>query len=83
MKNCVYSEKMQEIFGSIGEGIHSYRVFDIAILDVIVTIIGAYLLHKYIFTSISFCQVLFGLFLLGIILHRIFCVRTTVDKWLF
>ena len=47
MKNCVYSEKMQEIFGSIGEGIHSYRVFDIAILDVIVTIIGAYLLHKY------------------------------------
>lgn len=74
---------MQKIFEPIGEGIHSYRLFNIAIVDVIATIIGAYLLHKYIFTSIPFCQVLFGLFLLGIILHRIFCVRTTIDKWLF
>ena len=83
MKDCVYSEQMQKIFGPIGEGIHSYRVFDIAILDVLFTIIGAYLIHRFVFSDIPFCQVLFGLFLLGIVLHRIFCVRTTVDKWIF
>lgn len=83
MKDCVYSEKMKKIFGPIGEGIHSYRVFDIAILDVLFTIIGAYLLHHFLLPNIPFCQVLLGLFLLGIVLHRIFCVRTTVDKWIF
>lgn len=83
MKSCVYSEKMKKIFGPIGEGIHSYRVFDIAILDVLITIIWAYLLHRFLLPHIPFCQVLFGLFLLGIVLHRIFCVRTTVDKWIF
>jgi hypothetical protein len=83
MKDCVYSEKMKKIFGPIGEGIHSYRVFNIAIIDVIGTIIGAYLLHRFLLPTIPFYQVLFGLFLLGIVLHRIFCVRTTVDKWIF
>jgi hypothetical protein len=83
MKDCVYSEQMKNIFGPIGEGGHSYRVFDIAILDVLFTIIGAYLLHRFLLTTIPFCQVLFGLFLLGIVLHRYFCVRTTVDKWIF
>ena len=63
MKDCVYSEQMKKIFGPIGEGIHSYRVFDIAILDVIGTIIGAYLLHRFVLSDIPFCQVLFGLFL--------------------
>jgi len=39
---CNYSE----LFGKVGEGLHSYRIFDIAIIDVIATIIGAYFLHK-------------------------------------
>ena len=82
-KNCVYSEKIQKIFGPIGEGIHSYRIYDIAILDVLFTIIGAYFIHRFLLPNIPFCQVLLGLFLLGIVLHRIFCVRTTVDKWIF
>jgi len=83
MKDCVYSEKMQKIFGQLGEDIHSYRVFNLAIIDVIATIIGAYLLHRFLLPTIPLWQVLFGLFLLGIVLHRIFCVRTTVDKWIF
>ena len=82
-KVCVYSDKMKKIFGPIGEGIHSYRIFDIAIIDVLFTMIGAYVLQKYLLPTIPFGQVLFGLFLLGIALHRYFCVRTTVDKWIF
>ena len=38
---CRYSE----IFGKVGEGGHSYRMFDIAIVDVVFTIIGAYIIH--------------------------------------
>ena len=75
---CKYSD----IFGKVKTGIHSYRVFDIAIMDVILTFIGAFLLQL-LFPNINFFIVLFGLFGLGIALHRLFCVRTTVDKLLF
>ena len=71
----------RELFGKPGEGIHSYRVFDIAIMDVIQTIIGAFLFS--FITRYPFKYCLIGFFTLGIILHRLFCVRTTVDKWLF
>ena len=38
---------------------------------------------KELFKKYSYLQVTVGLFLLGIILHRLFCVRTTIDKLLF
>ena len=76
---CEYSE----LIGKVGEGIHSYRLFNIAILDVIVTMIGAYFLQKKFFSNYSYLQVLIVVFIVGIISHRIFCVRTTVDKMLF
>jgi len=73
--------KMREIFGKEGEGVHSYRIFNIAIVDVIATIIGAYLLS--IFFKINFWIILIILFILGIILHRLFCVNTTINKFIF
>jgi hypothetical protein len=71
----------KNIFGKPNEGIHSYRIFDVAIVDVIFTVFGAYLIAK--FGKYDFKIVLFILFLLGIISHRIFCVRTTIDKLIF
>jgi hypothetical protein len=70
-------------FGKPDEGIHKYRdpIFNTAIVDVIFTIIGAFIISKY--TDYSFIIILIILFILGIILHRLFCVRTTVDKFLF
>jgi hypothetical protein len=76
---CEYSE----LIGKVGEGIHSFRLFNIAILDVIITMIGAYFLQKKFFSNYSYLQVLIVVFIVGIISHRIFCVRTTVDKMLF
>lgn len=70
------------MFGKPGEGIHSYRIYDIAIIDVLFTVIGAYLIHLLI-PKYSFSWILLILFGLGIMLHRFFCVRTTVDKFLF
>ena len=73
--------KYKNAFGSIKKGIHSYRVFDIAILDFGVTFLVAWLL-AYVFHWNVWWSFL-GLFLAGIIAHRMFCVRTTIDKWLF
>ena len=41
---CAY----KDMFGKVGEGIHSYRIANIAVADIIFTIIGAF------FTSYSF-----------------------------
>lgn len=68
----------KDIFGKVGEGIHSYRFLNIAIIDVIATVIIAYVVHK-IF-NINFLISLGILFLVGIISHRLFCVHTTIDK---
>jgi hypothetical protein len=79
MKNplCPY----RDILGKSGEGIHSYRILDLAIMDILMTIIGAYLFS--VIAQYPFLYSLIGFFILGIILHRLFCVRTTIDKWLF
>jgi hypothetical protein len=75
---CEYSN----IFGKPNEGLHSIRLFDIAIIDVILTIMAAYLLNIML-NGNNFILILIVLFISGIILHRLFCVRTTVDKYLF
>jgi uncharacterized membrane protein len=69
------------MLGEVGKGIHSYRLFGVAIADVIMTIIGAYIISY--FSGFSYLRTLVCFFILGIILHRIFCVRTTIDKLLF
>lgn len=70
--------KYRSIFGDPGEGVHSYRFFSIAIIDLVLTMIVAYYLPLYDkFTNFIL------LLLLGIILHRIFCVNTTVNKYIF
>jgi hypothetical protein len=63
------------------EGIHSYRIFNLAIVDVIGTILGAFILHRWL--KISFAYVLLGLFLTGIVCHRIFRVNSTINMMIF
>ena len=73
--------KYKNMLGEPNKGVHSYRLFGVAIADVIMTIIAAAIIAY--FRKQSFISVLLFLFLLGIVLHRIFCVRTTIDKLLF
>ena len=73
--------KYKNILGVPGQGPHSYRIFNIAIVDVLLTLILAYII-SYIY-NISFMKTSITLFILGILLHRVFCVRTTIDKLLF
>ena len=71
----------KNLFGKPSEGIHKYRFFDIAFFDVIGTIVVSYFIAQYI--KQDFKMVLTISILLAIILHRLFCVRTTIDKLLF
>ena len=77
MDTCPYKNAL----GVPGEGIHSYRFLNIAIMDVFMTFVVAFLLSYAL--KIHFGIVAACLFLLGILLHRMFCVRTTIDKLLF
>lgn len=73
--------KYKNILGVPNQGVHSHRFMGVAIADVIMTIIVAFILAK-IF-KFNFIYTLVILFLLGIFFHRLFCVRTTIDKLLF
>ena len=77
MSLCKYANAL----GEPKKGIHSYRVFNIAIVDVIMTIFGG-LIISFIF-KISFWKTTLALFIIGIISHRLFCVKTTIDRYLF
>ncbi len=71
---------VENVFGEPKKGIHKYRIGNIAIVDVIGTIIVAFIISH--FLHYSFWKTVIALFVLGIVMHRIFNVRTTVDLWL-
>jgi uncharacterized membrane protein len=73
--------RYKDIFGRPREGAHAYRFFNIAVVDVIATIILAFIVARAF--GFVFWKSLVALFIIGIISHRMFCVRTTVDKWVF
>ena len=73
--------KYKDIFGKPSTGIHSYRIFNIAIIDFVATAIVAYMIT--LLFKIQFVYSFLGLFLVGIFMHHLFCVRTTIDKLLF
>jgi hypothetical protein len=73
--------KYRNALGVPGKGAHSIRLTGVAVVDVIMTLVGAYIISYYARTSFAWTAA--GFFLLGIILHRLFCVRTTIDKLLF
>ena len=73
--------RYKNALGRPGKGIHSYRIANIAVVDVALTILMAYII--WVLTKCDFWLILAGCFLLGIVLHRMFCVKTTIDKVLF
>ena len=72
--------KYKNIFGEPHKGIHSYRLFGLAIVDVLMTVVASVLISYFFQKSLLYITVV--LFLLGILLHRLFCVKTSVDKLL-
>ena len=86
------------MFGIPGEGIRQhYRILDISMVDVLVVVLVSVLLSRvgiptlrishrdppFVFKHTGFLKIALCLFLIGVVAHRVFCVRTTVDKVLF
>jgi hypothetical protein len=65
----------KDIFGKPGTGVHSTRIANFAVADTLMTIIGAFLISKYFQKPFLITLLLF--FLLGELLHWVFCVDTT------
>ena len=75
--------KYKNILGEAGSttGIRKYRLLGISIMDVTVIVLIGFIISYY--TNSNIWLTLGGLFVFGIIIHRLFCVRSTVDKLLF
>lgn len=81
MDLCQY----KDVLGVPGKGVHSYRIFNIAIVDVLLTFIFAYLFYYCLWDNYDYGYWVYVvlLFVIGIVLHRVFCVKTTIDVMLF
>ena len=69
------------MFGTPGTGAHAYRIANLAVVDVLGTFGLAWILSR--MTGWSFATACLVAFATGILAHRLFCVRTTLDALLF
>jgi len=79
--NSEVKKDLDNVIGVPNVGIHSYRIFNVAYMDVIVVLIGSILLAWLM--NWSYMKTIVGMFILGIVVHRVLCVSSTVDKTLF
>ena len=77
------------------EEIRSHRILGIALFDLLATFVASFLIHLYVYThpigtpqnrsvftyTSSLVAFTIGILGLGIIIHYIFGVRTTVGRW--
>ncbi len=74
--------KYKNILGEPGVGWRKkYRIFDISYIDALVVIAIGFAISKIMKYNLLYTLVV--LFFLGIIVHRMFCVRTRIDRWIF
>jgi hypothetical protein len=73
--------KYKDLFGKPNAGLRKYRIFDVAIFDTLIVVIISYAISW--FFKWTFWKVLAIIFVSGIFAHRLFTVRTGLDKKLF
>ena len=73
-------KEYKDILGKPKQGVHSYRILDVALTDYLMTIVLAFMLSYY--TEIPVVITTIGLFTVGILLHILFGVPTNTTRWL-
>lgn len=73
--------KYRDIFGKPDEGVHKYRVGGYAAVDILATLTVSWIIAVY--TGHSLAHITANMFLFGILLHRLFCVNTTLNVAIF
>lgn len=69
------------MFGAENTGVHAVRVMDVAVVDVALTVAVAYACSAA--WRWPFWYTLLGFMCLGILVHRLFCVNSTINKMIF
>ena len=72
--------KYKNIFGEPGKGLHQYRFKGTAVIDYLLTIVGAFIVTY--FTDIPLVITTIGLLILGILFHSLFGIRSQALKYL-
>jgi uncharacterized membrane protein len=73
--------KYKDVIGKPNTGLRKYRVFNIPIIDTVVTLLFVWFISYYY--KYSFINVLGITFIVMVIAHRVFCVRSATDTLLF
>ena len=73
--------KYRDSFGKVGTCVHSLRLFNIAIVDTLLTLVLAYIINSYLKSNLLI--IFFILLVLSIFIHKAFCVETTLTKMFF
>jgi uncharacterized membrane protein len=73
--------KYRDALGVPGAGVHAYRVAGVAAVDLGLTVLAAAVIAWWF--DWSFGYTFIGLMIVGIVVHRAFCVRTALMDFLF
>lgn len=68
----------KNLFGAPRTGVHSLRLFDVAVVDVLLTVIAGILLARYMKWNTLLTILL--LIVISVPIHMMFCVETTLVK---
>ena len=75
---CAPFAKYKDAFGRPGEGSHAFQIAGIAVVDTLLTVIGAYLISRA--THWPFLAVLVILVILAVLVHGLFGVTTRLNS---
>jgi hypothetical protein len=70
----------KNIFGKPGKGLHQYKFKGTAVIDYLLTIVGAFIVTY--FTDIPLVITTIGLLILGILSHSLFGIRSQALQYL-
>jgi hypothetical protein len=76
---------MANMFGEPNQGIHKYRLFNIALVDLLATYILAYIIYSNycVYNYKLLIKIFILLIIISIFIHKLFCVKTTLTTFFF
>ena len=72
--------RFKKVFGTPDKGVHSIRFGGVALFDLFLTVLVAYI--TYWLTDIPITLALVFWIIMGMFMHYLFCVKTSVDEWM-
>lgn len=76
--------RFRDVFGVPGQGVHRVRVFGLAAVDLIGTLVVALVVARWMRLGVTGCIIaIVAAFALGVLAHRLFCVDTALNVRMF